>query len=191
ARNRDAHLVVDALPFHQITGAEDARARPHARFVRFALFDRLVRRVARATHRRDAECQPRAALRLAEVGLEMRVELDEPGHHGEVRGVHDLRTGVSRVGVRGDADDAVPVARDLDIGPGCRTLHVDEPAGVHDDPAGGDGGRPLEIERYRARLAALDVDDSQLIHRLIEDVAGVALPAWGVRALARDVSRRS
>ena len=64
ARDGDAHLVVHALPFHQVAGAVDARARPDAGFVRFAILDRFVRRVARAAHGRDAEREPRAALRL-------------------------------------------------------------------------------------------------------------------------------
>ena len=62
ARDRDAHLVVDALPFHQIAGAEHARAWTHARLVRFALLHRFVRRVPGTPHRRHAECEKRASL---------------------------------------------------------------------------------------------------------------------------------
>ena len=41
-----------------------------------------------------------------------------------------------------------------------------------------------------ARLAGLDVDDLQLVERLIEDVPRVALPAGRVRALGGHAARR-
>jgi hypothetical protein len=104
----DPHLVVHALPFHQVAGAVDPRARTHARLVRFAILDRLVRRAAGTPDGRDAEGEPGAAGRLAEVLLQMRVEFHEPRHDGQVRGVDELAGGMRAAGVRRDADDPLP-----------------------------------------------------------------------------------
>ena len=51
--------------------------------------------------------------------------------------------------------------------------------------------RPLEVQRHRARLAGLDVEDAQRVERLIEDVARVALPRRRVRAIGGDLPWRA
>ena len=191
AGDRDPHLVINALPLHQIAGAVDARPGAHARFVRLALLHRLVRGVARTAHGRDAECEPRAPCRFAKIGLQVRVEFDESRHHGEVRRVDEVAARMVRVRVRHDAHDFVAVDQHVDVRARLRALHVHERAGVHDDVAGRNRGRVLQIERNRARLAGLDVDDAELVERLIQDVARIALPARRVRALRGDAARRA
>ena len=62
---------------------------------------------------------------------------------------------------------------------------------MHEQPRGRDRRRVLQIEWHRADVAVLDVDDPQLVHRLIEDVARIAAPARRVRALVGDPSRRT
>ena len=94
------------------------------------------------------------------------------------------------LGVRHDAGDAIAVDDDVDVRLRRRARHVDQRARVHDRAAGGHGRRPREIERHVLRLAGLDVDDAQLVERLIEDVPRVARPARRVRALRRDAARR-
>jgi len=69
ARDRDPHLVVDALPLHQIAGAEHTRAGPDAGLVGFHILDMLVGRVAGITNGGDAEGEPRATLSGAVVLL--------------------------------------------------------------------------------------------------------------------------
>ena len=190
-RDGDAHLVVDAVPLHQVAGAKHARARAHAGFVGFAILDRFVRRVAGTAHRRDPERQPRAALRGAVVLLQVRVELGEAGHHGQVRRIDDFGLEVIRSRVRHHRRDLVAGDDDVDIRSRRRRLHVEQLAGVHDDARLGNGGRPRQVERHRPRFAGLDVDDAQLIERLIEDVPRVALPARRVRAFRGDAARRA
>ena len=114
-RDRDAHLVVDAVPLHQVAGAVDARAGTHAGFVRFAILDRFVRRVARAAHGGDAEREPRAALRGAVILLQMRMEFGEAGHHRQVRGIDDFGLEVVRIRVRHDRGDLVARDDHVDI----------------------------------------------------------------------------
>ena len=62
---------------------------------------------------------------------------------------------------------------------------------MHDDARLRDRRRPRHVERHRPRLAALDVDDAELIERLIEDVPRIALPARRMRALGGDAARRA
>src|SRR6185295_8909703 len=118
--------------------AVDARTRARARLVRFTILDRLVRRAARAPDRRNAEGKPRPPGRLAEVLLQVRVELHQPRHDGQVRGVDELAGGMRTARVRRDADDPVAVDDDVDVGARRGALHVDEVPGVHDDAPGGD-----------------------------------------------------
>jgi hypothetical protein len=176
ARDRDPHLVVHALPFHQVAGAEDARAGTHTCLVRLALFDRLVGRIAGTSDRRDAERQKRAALRLAEIRLQVGVELRQPRHHREVRRVDHL-PGVIRIRMRHDARDPIAVDDHVDVGTCSGRLHVDELPGVDDHVGRGHRRRVLQIEWHRPRLAGFDVHDAQLVERLVEDVVRVAGPA--------------
>ena len=189
-RNGDAHLVVDAVPLHQVASAVHAGARTHARLVGLAILDGFVRRVARAAHRGDAERQPRASLGGAEILLQVRVELRQARHHGQIGRIDDLRLEMvgRRVGHHGR--DLVARHDHIDIRSHGRRLHVEELARVDDDPRFRNGRRPRHVERDRLRLAALDVDDAELIERLIQDVPRVALPARGMRALGGDASRR-
>ena len=191
ARNRDAHLVVNALPLHQIAGAEHPRSRAHAGFVRLALFDRFVRRVARTAHRGDAEREERAPFGLAEVGLQMRVKFGQARHYRERARVDDLTVRMIPIRVRDDARDPVAVDDHVHVRLRVRARHVDEAPGVHDDVRRWNGRRPLQVERNRPRLAGLDVDDAELVERLIENVTRVALPARRMRALRRDMTGRT
>src|SRR5262249_50427593 len=150
---------------------------------------RLVRRVAGAADRRDAEGEPRTSLRFAEVRLQVRVELDEARHYREVRRVDDGSARVVRVGVSDDAGDLVAVDHDVDVRARGRRLHVDELPGVHDDVRSRDGRRVLQVHGNGLRFARLDVDDPQLVDRLIQNVARVAGPARRVGALGRHVTR--
>ena len=63
--------------------------------------------------------------------------------------------------------------------PACTTMRPVGIAGVHFRSSG-----------TVARLAGFDVDDAQLVERLVEDVPRVALPAWRVRALGGHAARR-
>jgi hypothetical protein len=83
AGDRQPHLVVDAVPFHQVAGRVHARAGADSRLDGLALLGGLVRGPTRAPDRGDAERQPGPTLRLAEVRLEVRMELDQARHHGE------------------------------------------------------------------------------------------------------------
>src|SRR4030095_8672166 len=111
--------------------------------------------------------------------------------HREPARIDDACLGVCGVAVRRDADDAIPVDRDVDVGARRRRLHVSEAPGVHYRAAGRDRRGPLQIDGHRARLAGLDVDDAELIERLVEDVPRVALPAWRVRTLGADAPGRA
>src|SRR5439155_2789072 len=113
--------------------------------------------------RRDAEGEKRAALRLAEIGLQMRVKFRETGHHGEVRRVDDLRAGTVRIVMWTDADDLVAFDDDVDVRTLRRALHVEELARVNDDSARRHRGRVFQIERHRTHLARFDVDESKLV----------------------------
>src|SRR5262249_12506666 len=156
ARDRDPHLVVDALPLHQIPGPEDAGPRAHAGLIRFALLDRLVRRVARTAHGRDAEREKGPTLRLAEIRLQVRVELRQARHHGQIRRVDDL-TDVVRIRVRHDARDPVALDDHVDVRTGVRRLHVDEPARMYDQVRRRHRRGVFQVERYRTGLAGLDI----------------------------------
>ena len=121
----------------------------------------------------------------------MRVELDEPRHHRQSRRIDHLAAGVIRVRMRNDRGDLVSFDRDVDVRPNLGAFHVDEPARMNDNMGRRNIRRVLQIERHRARFARLDVDDPQLVERLIQDVSRIARPARRVRALARDVARRT
>ncbi len=73
--NGDAHLVINAAPLHQIAGGENARADAHAGVVGFAVFDAFIRRVAGTAHGSDAEREPGAVFRFAEILLQVRVDI--------------------------------------------------------------------------------------------------------------------
>ena len=130
--------------------------------------------------------------RFAEVRLQVRVELDQARHHRQVRGVDDLARCGSPSACGTTLVILLPSMTMSTLARGVGALHVDELAGV-DDAArvGRNRRRVLQIERHGARLAGLDVDDPQLVDRLIEDVARIALPARRVRALGRDAARRT
>jgi len=176
ARDRDPHLVVHALPLHQVAGAVHPRARTYACLIRLALLDGFVGRVARTADRRDAEGEERAPLRLAEIRLEMRVEFGEPGHHRQIRRVDHL-TGVIGVGVGHDRADPVPFDDDVDVRARRGALHVDQVAGVHYGSRRWHGWRVLQREWHGPRLTGFDVDDLQLVERLVEDVVRISGPA--------------
>ena len=151
ARDGDAHLVVDAVPLHQVAGAVDARTRPHAGLVGFAIFDRFVRRVAGAAHGGDAEREPRAALRVAEVLLQMRMEFGQARHHRQVRRVDDFGLGWLAAACGTTEVILLPVDDDVDVRSQRRRLHVEQLAGVDDDARLRDRRRPRQIERHRLR----------------------------------------
>ena len=65
--------------------------------------------------------------------------------------------------MRLDASDPVGVDDDVDVGARRCALHVDEPAGVHDQTPFGNSERVREIERDVFCLAALDIEEPQLI----------------------------
>ena len=79
----------------------------------------------------------------------------------------------------------------VDVRSQLRRLHVEQLAGMDDDARLRNGRRPRQVERHRLCFAGLDVDDAQLIERLIEDVTRIALPARRVRALGRYPARRT
>ena len=79
------------------------------------------------------------------------------------------------------ADARVDAYGEVDETNAC--LGASRAAGVDDEMAGRDGRRVFQIQRYRARLARLDVQNAQLVERLVKDVARVTLPARRMRAL--------
>src|SRR5688500_18456284 len=94
-------------------------------------------------------------------------------------------------GMRHHRRDPVAGDHDIDIRSQGRRLHVEKAARMDDHATLRNGGRPRHVKGHRPRLAGIDVDDAELIERLVKNVPGVALPAWRMRAVRRAPTGRT
>ena len=114
-RHGHRHLVVHPLPLHKKSAHKQPRTWAHTGVHRLAILHRLIGRTARTAHGGHAKGQVRLHRVGAEVLLQVRVEFDQPGHHGVCPRIHNPCTDMMRRRVRHHPRNAVPVHHDVDI----------------------------------------------------------------------------